>query len=217
MNLIKSIRTQTFAEEIANASTHGIGILLSLCALTALLFSSIEQGEVKKILSSVLFGGALLLMYSASTFYHAVQNEQFKKFFKIIDHASIYLLIAGSYTPFLLVSMSGTLAWCFFIVVWSLAITGVIYKLFFVYHFPRTSTVIYLIMGWMALLLVKPLSQHLSTNGLWWLIGGGVSYSVGVGFYIWKRLYFSHMVWHLCVLAGSFCHYMAVQYHVILA
>ncbi len=215
MTIFKSHSLQTIVEEIVNAVTHGIGVILSLVALTLMLVYAAIDGSSYKIWSAALFGGSLLLMYLASTLYHAVQQPKLKKILKIVDHAAIYLLIAGSYTPFLLCTLHNHLGWVIFFIVWILAVSGVVYKLFFVYHFPKLSVAIYLIMGWLSLFLVKPLAQHLSQHGIVWLISGGVSYSVGVVFYVWKRLYFSHALWHLFVLGGSTCHFFAVFLYVI--
>jgi hemolysin III len=213
--LLKSHKTQTLLEEIGNATTHGLGALLSVIALIALIATSIHQGGGNRIFSSILFGSSLLFMYTASTIYHSVTNQKKKTFFKIIDHASIYLLIAGSYTPFMLVTLNDFLGISFFCLIWGIALTGVVFKIFFVHHVPKLSVTLYLLMGWLAVFLIKPIYQHLPGAGLAWLIAGGLSYTLGVVFYIWKRLYFSHTLWHLFVLAGSSCHFFAVYLYVL--
>lgn len=143
-------------------------------------------------------------------------DPKIKHLFRILDHASIYLLIAGSYTPFVLVTLNGTLGWTIFTIVWSLAFVGILFKWFFVHKFDLLSTLIYLLMGWMALLIVKPLYQLLPPGGLTYIVAGGLSYTVGVIFYIWERLRFSHVLWHLFVLSGSICHFFAVFFYVVL-
>lgn len=215
MTIFKSHRTQTFIEEIGNATTHGLGAILSLVALIVLTVTSIHQGGANRIFSSILFGASLLFMYTASTIYHSVQCEKKKTFFKIVDHASIYLLIAGSYTPFMLVTLDDFVGISFFCLIWGIALTGVIFKIFFVYHVPRLSLVLYLMMGWLAVFIIKPIYQHLPWEGLAWLVAGGLSYTLGVVFYVWKRLYFSHTLWHLFVLGGSACHFFAIYFYVL--
>ena len=155
-------------------------------------------------------------MYASSTVYHSLSNPKAKHLFRIVDHASIYLLIAGSYTPFVLVTLKGSLGWTMFTIIWSLAFAGVLFKLFFVHKFELLSTIIYLLMGWMALIVIKPLYQLLPSGGLAYIVEGGLCYTVGVIFFIWERLKFSHVLWHLFVLAGSSCHFLAVLLYVVL-
>lgn len=216
MALIKPDTSQTRVEEIGNASTHALGALLSLIALVLLTLFAAYQNDSLKLVSSIVFGSTLLLMYVCSTLYHSMMNPKIKHLFRILDHASIYLLIAGSYTPFVLVTINGSLGWTIFTIIWSLAFVGVLFKWFFVHKFDLLSTLIYLLMGWMALLIVKPLYQLLPSGGLTYIVAGGLCYTVGVIFYIWERLVFSHVLWHLFVLSGSICHFFAVFFYVVL-
>lgn len=216
MPWIKPDKLQTKAEEIGNASTHALGVLLSLVAITLLITFSASQQDSFKLISGVVFGCTLILMYICSTIYHSMQNPKLKHYFRIADHASIYLLIAGSYTPFMLVTLRGPWGWTMFGVIWSLALLGVIFKLFFVHRFEVLSTVIYLLMGWMSLIVIKPIYQLLPAGGLECIVAGGLCYTVGVIFYAWERLKYSHVLWHLFVLAGSIFHFFAVLFYVVM-
>jgi hemolysin III len=215
MSWIKPDTSQTRAEEIGNASTHAIGALLSLVALVLLTFFALFQNDSLKLISSIIFGCTLLLMYVCSTIYHTLSKPEIKHLFRVLDHASIYLLIAGSYTPFVLVTINGSLGWSIFTIIWSLAFAGVVFKWFFGHKYDLLSTIIYLSMGWMALIIIKPLSQLLPPGGLTYIVAGGLCYTIGVIFYIWERLRFSHVLWHLFVLSGSACHFFAVFFYVI--
>lgn len=216
MPWIKPDKLQTRAEEIGNATTHAMGALLSLIALTLLIVSASSQHDVLKLASGIVFGCTLLMMYLSSTLYHSMKNPRLKHLFRIIDHASIYLLIAGSYTPFMLVTLRGPWGWTLFTIIWSLACAGVVFKMFFVHRFELLSTLIYLLMGWMAVVAIKPIYQHLPIAGLECVVAGGLCYTVGVIFYVWERLKFSHVLWHLFVLAGSIFHFFAVLLYVIM-
>ena len=216
MSWIKPDKLQTKAEEIGNATTHAMGALLSLAAITLLIVFSATQQDGFKLFSGIVFGGTLVLMYVSSTIYHSMQNPRLKHFFRIMDHASIYLLIAGSYTPFMLVTLRGPWGWTMFSIIWGLALVGVIFKLFFVHKFEVLSTVIYLLMGWMSLIVVKPIYQSLPAAGLECIVAGGVCYTVGVIFFAWERLKYSHVLWHLFVLAGSIFHFFAVLFYVVI-
>lgn len=216
MAWIKLDTSQTRTEEIGNALTHGIGALLSIVAIILLALFASHQNDNVKLVSGIIFGSTLLLMYASSTVYHSLSNPKAKHLFRIVDHASIYLLIAGSYTPFVLVTLKGSLGWTMFTIIWSLAFAGVLFKLFFVHKFELLSTIIYLLMGWMALIVIKPLYQLLPLGGLAYIVEGGLCYTVGVIFFIWERLKFSHVLWHLFVLAGSSCHFLAVLLYVVL-
>ena len=157
----------------------------------------------------------LILLYSASTLYHSVQKPQIKSICKVLDHSCIYLLIAGTYTPFLLVTLRGVLGWTMFGVIWFLAVSGVVLKIFFVHRFKIISTIAYVLMGWIIIFAIKPLIDSLPTGGIVWLIAGGLAYTLGVVFYAWKKLPFNHAIWHLFVLAGSICHFFAVIFYVL--
>lgn len=202
-------------EERLNAVTHGIGTLLALAGLIILLMASLLHGDIWRLISSSIYGASLVLLYLASTLYHSFSNEKLKYIFKIFDHSAIYLLIAGTYTPFTLVLFRGTLGWTVFGVVWGLALIGVVFKLFFVNRFKLLSTICYIVMGWLMLLLIKPLVAALPTIGLCWLIGGGVLYTVGALFYLYRRIPYNHAIWHLFVLAGSAAHFITIYYYIL--
>lgn len=202
-------------EEIMNAVTHGVGAIFALAGLITLVVSSYLHGTVWHIVSFSIYGTSLVLLYLASTLYHSFTSERLKHIFKIFDHAAIYLLIAGTYTPFTLVLLHGTLGWTVFGVVWSLACIGVILKVFFVKRFNVLSTLCYIAMGWFIVVFIKPLAAALPTAGLYWLIAGGLFYTVGAIFYLWRKLPYNHMVWHLFVIAGSAAHFITVFYYVL--
>lgn len=205
----------TRLEEYANVITHGIAVILSIIALWVMVATAVEFGDAYDITSVAVFGGSLILLYLMSTLYHSFQNPSLKYVFRILDHSSIYLLIAGSYTPFTLISMRGGLGWTLFAVIWILAVSGVIFKLFFTGKFHITSTLLYVGMGWLAILAIKPMLQSVPTGGIVWLIIGGLLYTLGVVFYLWRRIPFHHAIWHLFVMAGSFSHFMAVYFYVL--
>jgi len=204
-----------FIEELFNSITHGAGVVLSIAALVLLIVFSSIYGSTGHIVSCTIFGITLILLYTASTLYHGIQKPQVKRVFKIFDHSCIYLLIAGTYTPFLLVTLRGVLGWTMFGVIWFLAVSGVVLKVFFVDRFQIISTVAYVLMGWIIVFAIKPLADSLAAGGMLWLIAGGLAYTLGVVFYAWKRLPFNHAIWHLFVLAGSLCHFLAVIFYVI--
>ena len=205
----------SFIEELFNSITHGAGILLSIAALVLLIVFSSIYGSAGHIVSCTIFGITLILLYTASTLYHGIQKPQVKRIFKIFDHSCIYLLIAGTYTPFLLVTLRGALGWTMFGIIWLLAVSGVVLKVFFVHRFRIISTIAYVLMGWIIVFAIKPLADSLPSGGIVWLIAGGMAYTLGVVFYAWKRLPFNHAIWHLFVLAGSVCHFVAVIFYVI--
>ena len=202
-------------EELANVLTHGLGALLSVAGLVALVAASARHGDAWQVTSTAIFGGTLVFSYLTSTAYHATRGARAKEILRKFDHAAIFLLIAGTYTPFVLVTLRGPWGWSLFGVVWGLAIAGVALKFWFAGRFRLVSTIIYLAMGWLVLIALKPLTAALPRDGLYWLIGGGVCYSLGTGFYLWKRLAYHHAIWHLFVLAGGVCHWMAVFGYVV--
>ncbi len=206
---------QTPGEELANWLTHGIGAVLSVVGLVLLICFSTWYGDVWHIVSSAIFGTTLVLLYTASTLYHRFRTERVKLVLQKLDHAAIFLLIAGTYTPFVLVTLRGPWGWSLFGVVWGLAIVGVTLKFWFAGRFRLASTLIYLGMGWLVMVAIKPLSAALPASGLRLLIAGGLCYTGGAVFYLWKRLPYSHAIWHLFVLAGSACHWAAVFYFVV--
>jgi hemolysin III len=197
-------------EEKVNAITHGIGAVLSVAALVLLIIQACTQGNVWHIVSFSVFGTALILLYTCSTLVHSVTETKIKDVFEILDHAAIYVLIAGSYTPYLLVTLRGTLGWSFFGVIWGLALIGIILKLFYVKRFILVSTLCYIFMGWLIVIAFKPLYVHLPLGGIVWLVVGGLLYTLGSVFYVWRRIPYHHAIWHLFVLAGSACHFISV-------
>jgi hemolysin III len=202
-------------EELANSVTHGVGLGLSLIGLGVLLALSIVQGNAWHILGCTVFGFSLVVLYTASTLYHSFQAPRFKRVFKILDHAAIYLLIAGTYTPFTLVNLRGFWGWTLLTLVWVLALFGVIFKVFFVDRFVVASTLVYILMGWSCVIAVKPLLSLIPTGGIALLLTGGLAYTLGTVFFACKKIPFNHAIWHLFVLAGSTCHYFAVVFYVL--
>jgi hemolysin III len=172
--------------------------------------------DLLKIISSIFYGSSLVIMYASSTLYHSFSYPKLKRYFRILDHTSIYLLIAGTYTPFTLVTLDGAWGWTLFGIIWGLAIFGITFKLIFKHRFEIMSLIIYLIMGWICLIAVKPLWEALPLGGLTWMLLGGLAYTGGITFYVWEKLPFSHTIWHLFVLMGSTCHFIAVLFYVIL-
>jgi len=203
------------AEELANSLTHGLGLALSVAGLVILLVLAARRGTAWHIVSCAVYGATLVLLYAASTLYHSVRSPRIKRICKVIDHSAIYLLIAGTYTPFTLVVLRGPWGWSLFGIVWGLALLGILWKVWFVDHFVVVSTTIYLLMGWLAVVALKPLIASVPPGGLAWIFSGGLAYTVGVGFFAWRRLRFHHALWHMFVLAGSVCHYFAVLFYVL--
>jgi hemolysin III len=205
----------SLGEEIANSITHGAGALGSVAGLVILIIFSSLYGQTSHIVSCTIFGSTLVLLYTASTLYHSFRKPNLKYFFKILDHSCIYVLIAGTYTPFMLIIVRGTLGWTIFSVVWLLTILGIVFKALFVNRFKIVSTLAYILMGWLVIFAVKPLFQALPENGIILFITGGLAYTLGTIFYAWKKLPFNHAIWHLFVLGGSVCHFMAVLFYVV--
>lgn len=204
-----------FVEEFANTVTHGVGLLLSLAGLAVLVALAAMKGTVWHIVSCSVYGATLVLLYTASTLYHAIPSPRAKRVLRLLDHGAIYLLIAGTYTPFTLGPLRGRLGWWLFGLVWGLAIAGILFKVFFRHRFPIVSTLSYLAMGWLVAFAWKPVAAALPGGGVAWIIAGGAAYTVGVIFFALERIRFHHAVWHLFVLAGSTCHYFAVLFYVL--
>lgn len=191
--------------------THAIGVALALAALAVLVTLASLHGSPRQIVSYSVYGVTLVLLYAASTAYHGIRLPRARRLLRILDHAAIYLLIAGTYTPFALISLRGAWGWSLFGLIWALAAIGVVFKVFFTGRFPRTSTVVYLAMGWLALIAVRQLFTHLPLSGLILLFSGGLCYTVGVLFFaLDDRMRFNHAIWHIFVLAGSTCHFFAI-------
>ncbi len=203
-------------EEIANAITHGIGIVLSIIGMTYLLTYSIQNGDYWHIIGSTVFGITLIIMYTCSTLYHTFQTKKRKILFQKLDHIAIYLLIAGSYTPFTLITLKNTAwGWSIFGIIWALAIFGIFYKLTALNRYKKLSLMLYLGMGWLVVIVAKPMITSLDPNGLLLLVLGGLTYTLGVLFYVWKKLPFNHAIWHLFVLGGSIFHFFTIFWYVI--
>ena len=203
------------AAELANSITHGLGAALSVLVLVVLVAAAAMRGTARDIVGAAIFGATLVLLYTMSTLYHALRGPRVKRVFKILDHSAIYLLIAGTYTPFCLATLRGGWGWSLLGVVWGLAALGVTFKSMFTGRFEMLSTGVYLGMSWMVMVAAVPLWRSLPRPGLAWLLAGGACYTLGVAFYAWHRLRFHHAVWHLFVLAGSLCHVVAILGYVI--
>jgi len=197
-------------DELANACTHAIGVALALAGLAVLVTLAILHGSARQIVSYSIYGASLVLLYAVSTAYHGVRAPRAKRVLRTLDHSAIYLLIAGTYTPFALISLRGAWGWSLLGIIWGLAATGVIFKIFFTGRFPITSTVLYLAMGWLALIAVRQLFAHVPVPGLVLLFSGGVCYTLGILFFALDHKRFHHAIWHVFVLAGSVCHFFAV-------
>ena len=202
-------------EERLNIITHGIGFLLSIVALVLLIVYASRYGTVWHITSFAIFGASLIVLYAASTLYHYAKSPELRIKLNILDHAAIYVLIAGTYTPFTLVVLKGWVGWTIFGVSWGLALIGIIFKVFYFGRFDRISTIAYVLMGWVVIFAIKPLMNELPTKGLLWLFGGGLAYSFGAFLYSRRNLRFNHALFHVFVLIGSFCHFMAVFFYVL--
>ena len=205
-------RTATAREELANALTHGVGFLASLVGFPILVLAAMERGERLMVIGASVFGSSLIALYAASTLYHAIPHPTLKQRLRVLDHAAIYCLIAGTYTPFTLGVLRGTWGWTLFGVVWTLAALGVLFKVRFGPRWQRASTAMYIAMGWVIIIALKPLMQALPTAGLLLLAGGGLLYTGGCVFYLARKSW-SHPVWHLFVMGGSACHYFAVLWY----
>lgn len=197
-------------EELANTLTHAIGVTLALTGLAVLVILASLHHSIRQLVSYSIYGVSLVLLYSASTAYHGVRMPRVKRVLRTLDHATIYLLIAGTYTPFALISLRGAWGWSLLGIIWALAASGIVFKIFFIGRFPRSSVVIYLGMGWLALVAVRQLFTHLPPAGLVLLFAGGLCYTLGVLFFAFDYKRFHHAIWHLFVLAGSICHFFAV-------
>jgi len=204
-------RVQLPGEEIANSVSHGVGLLAAIAVVPALLVTSIHRGGAAGIVGAGIFSATMVLLYLTSTLYHALPGNQAKRVFQVLDHAAIYLLIAGTYTPFTLGVLYGAWGWTLLGIVWALALAGILLKSIGGIRYPKLSVVLYLAMGWLALIAIRPLWQHVQPWGLFWLLAGGLAYTLGVVFFaLDHRLRYSHFVWHLFVVAGTACHVVAV-------
>lgn len=203
-------KNYTLGEEIAHSVTHGIGALLGVAALIIMVWYGLTEGTVWHLVSGIIYGTSLILLYMASTLYHAITNPRAKKAFQLMDHAAIFFLIAGTYTPFLLVNLRGPWGWSLFIIIWSIAIGGVFLETMKKERVKWLSLTLYLGLGWMALVAMKPMLELVDSFALLLLLAGGLSYSFGVIFYVRKQMLYHHAIWHVFVLAGSVLHFFAV-------
>jgi hemolysin III len=202
-------------EELANRCTHGGGALVSAIGVIALIILASRQHDIYRVVSVSVYGVAMVTFYCLSTAYHSVRKPYIRYVFRILDHASIYLMIAGSYTPFALVTLQGAWGWSLFGTVWGLGTVGAVMKIFTTHRLRFVGPILYIALGWIVVIAWKPLSAALPTNGLLLLVAGGVAYTVGVIFYLWDRLPYNHAIWHLFVLAGSVCHFFSIYLYVI--
>lgn len=205
---------QSKKEELLNSWSHGIGVFLGLIGLI-LLIIEVDSRQPWYVFSILIYGLSIIVLFSASTAYHAIGNFDLKQKFRIVDHISIYLLIAGTYTPVLLITLKDSLGWPLFYTVWGIALFGVILKLFFTGKFEIFSTLLYLIMGWLIVFDFETLSELLHPNGILWLFAGGLFYTVGIVFYAIHKIPYNHVIWHFFVLAGAICHFCMMYLHVI--
>lgn len=210
-----SLEQRTLSDELANTLTHGLGLVLSLLGAPGLIVMAARYGDVWHVITCSVYGAALVLLYAASTIYHGVQEPRWKEILRVVDHACIYLLIAGTYTPFTLVTMGGGWGWTLFGLVWGFALLGICFKLLWTGRFEVVSTVTYVLMGWIALVAVYPIVTQFPFGCIVWILAGGISYTVGVIFYALDTRPYMHAIWHLFVLAGSACHYVAVMQYVL--
>lgn len=204
---------KNLVEERWNAITHGLGLMLSIPALVLLILAGIERGTRLAIVSFTIFGTSMVLLFLMSTLLHSMPVKV-KSFFSILDHSAIYVLIAGTYTPFLLVTIQGALSWTLFGIVWGLTIFGILFKVFYIHRFEKLSLALYIVMGWLIVFAIKPLYENLPTAGLSLLVIGGLCYTFGSIFYMWRRIPYNHAIWHLFVIAGSAAMYFSVLLYV---
>lgn len=209
-NVASDERLQSLGEEIANSVSHGVGLVAALIAIPFLLVAASRHGSTAFIIGSSLFAATIVLLYLTSTLYHALARNRAKRVFQLLDHSAIFLLIAGTYTPFTLGVLRGPWGWTLFGLIWALAVAGVVLTAVGGLRYPVLSTCAYLGMGWLVLIAVRPLWLHVPVTGLLWLVAGGLAYTVGVAFFAAKRVRYAHFVWHLFVMAGTACHFVAV-------
>lgn len=202
-------------EEKLNVISHGIGLLLSILGLILLIVRASTLEGMTPLVSFSVFGASMILLYAASTFYHNAKSPKWRYKLNILDHASIYFLIAGTYTPLALVTLEGTTGWIIFGTIWTMAVAGAVLKLFYTGKYRTLSTVMYVLMGWIIVFAIKPLVENLSLNGLLWLLAGGISYSLGAVLFSFDRIKYNHAVFHVFVLMGTFCHFSAIYFHVL--
>ncbi len=208
-------KLHTLAEELFHAISHGAGVILSIFGLSWMLYLSISMADTWRIVASAVYGTTLITLFLASTLYHAMHASRHKHIYQLLDHCAIYLLIAGTYTPFLLVAMRSATGWWLFGTIWALATAGIVTKLWFRDRFPKLALAGYLAMGWLVVVAAPQVAAAIGPNGMAWLVAGGLCYTVGALFFALERITFNHAIWHLFVLAGGICHFLAVVWHVL--
>jgi hemolysin III len=204
-----------FGDELASSVIHGIGIVLSIAGLAALVVHASSHGTGSDVLASAVYGISLIMLYTASTLYHSIRAESARRVLRTLDHIAIFLLIAGTYTPFTLIALRGTWGWSLFGIVWSLALLGTALELGMLKRYRRLAVLLYVAMGWVGIVAFRPLLAHLQTGGMALLLAGGAAYTLGVPFYLWRKLPYHHSVWHFFVLAGSVLQFLAVFFYVM--
>ncbi len=203
----------TISEDIANSVTHGIGVGLAIAGLILLVVLAVLEGDPWRVVAFSIYGASLIFLYLASTIYHSLLNIDVKRIMQKVDHSAVYILIAGTYTPFLLISLRDTgLGWVLFGVVWGLAVVGILFKAVFINRYEVIATIAYVAMGWMCVLVWQQMVAHVPPGGVAWLVAGGIVYTLGVLFYAWQKLPYNHTIWHLFVLGGSICHFVSVAH-----
>ncbi|MGE1165606.1 hemolysin III family protein [Peribacillus simplex] len=205
----------TKKEEMVNAITHGVGVLLSIVALVFLIIFSVQKGSPWHVVISVIYGASMLLLYVSSTLVHSFPEGKTKDIFEIFDHSAIYIFIAGTYTPIMVLVIQGSLGWTLLGIIWGVAIIGVVFKAFYVKRFLFLSTLLYIAMGWMIVIVWGPLTAAMPSEGIQLLIAGGLLYTFGAIFYVWRGFPFHHAVWHVFVLGGSATHFFAVLFYIL--
>ncbi len=207
---------QSLGEEIANSITHGIGAALATAALTILVVFAALKGDAWRVVSFSIYGASLVILYTSSTLYHAFTYKGAKRYFRIMDHSSIFLLIAGTYTPITLLPLRDTgWGWTMFVLIWAMALLGILFKTFFYGKLEKLSVVFYVLMGWLAVIAIKPMLANLPTGLLIWIAIGGLFYTFGIIFYAWTKLPYSHSIWHLFVLGGSISHFFGILLYLV--
>ena len=208
-------RSYTLGEEIFSSVTHGVGTLLAVAGTVVLIVAAAVYGDALTVVSTAVFGASMIVLYCMSTLYHAITNPKAKRFFRVMDHNTIFFLIAGTYTPITLTILRGTLGWVLFGVIWGAAVVGIVLNSIDLEKFRKPSVVCYIAMGWVIVIAIRPLLQKMDAACLWLLVAGGVFYTVGVIFYAIKKVRYFHPVWHIFVLLGSVCHYLSILFAIL--
>ena len=215
MSDLSTVKHYSPSEEMTNIISHAFGLMLSMVALVLMVIHANLYGDMLQLVSVSIFGVSLIALYAASTFYHSATDVSLRTRLRVVDHATIYVLIAGTYTPLTLIGLGGSLGWLIFGASWAMAITGIGLKVFFTGKFDLVSTLMYVFMGWIIVFVIKPLMDNMSSEGLFWLLAGGVAYTTGAIIYSIRKIPFNHAIFHLFVLLGSFCHFVSVYFYVL--